>query len=1460
MFCSVVLLSGAARAAVTVDGSKTYQVIEGFGVNANHRSWNNGELSPVLDALIDQAGMSLFRVVYDNADWETNNYGGDFTVLNRTYANSPEFQALWGMMAYLNQRGISNGMMLNFQGFGPTWMGGQSLASGYESQWAQMITSAVLYAKKTNHLQFTLLGPNNEPDIPGSGIGMNASQYVTALHNLALQLDAYGLSDIRLVGPDLSNSDTNWLPQIVNDSVVMGKVAHFGMHSYSGNGTGSANINSFIKRSAYPNLTFWMTEFNVWCQVCQTGGQGTNNWLYFRGAAEYLLGHLANNASAGLLWDAYDSPYLNNFNDGIHWTYWGLFAVTNINASPRTYTPRKNLYTLSQITKYVRPGAVRIDVSGATSTLSTLAFYSTNTGQVTLTGVNTATSAATLSGTLKSLPSVTSLQLYYTDQNNNLRDNGPVSVNNGVFTVAIPANCVYTLVAAGTPAVTVSANLTSPANGASYVAPATIAIQASASTSSGSITGVGFYSGSTKIGQSTTAPYAMTWNNVPAGSYTLTAIATNSTGIVGGSSPVNVVVEGAPILIQQPQSLVVMAGSAAAFTVSATGAAPMSYQWFFNGDEVVGATSPTLLIGNAQAANAGSYSVVVSNSVGTATSADATLTVNAPGACVAAPNGLIGWWPGDGNASDISGTNNGTLQGGATATNAGVVAQAFTFNGTNNYVQIPNSNALRPTNLTIEAWVRFSALDSPSLGGSPAGDQYLVFKQNTRSSDFEGFDLSKTRGTSGDVFRFLVTSSTGQGVEIRSATLVSTGTWYHVAAVRGTNFTQLYVNGQLERQATVSFAQDYGTLPIYFGTSGQTFWDHKLKGSIDEVSIYNRALSAADIAAIYNAGSGGKCKTGGAALAITGPPQSQTVAVGSYVALTVTASGTQPLNYQWLFNGASVAGATSSVLTLAHVQSANAGSYQAVVTNSTASATSAVAVLTVLLPPALSTQPQSLTNVVGSTATFAATASGSPPLNYQWRLNGLNLTNGTRISGAKTNNLSVTSVQAVDAGSYALIVSNAVGVVTSAVAVLTVTGPPVITLPPASQSVSAGSNASFSVTASGTAPLTYQWLFNGFGLADGGQFNGTSAATLSITSAQSNNTGSYSVVVANSAGAVTSAVATLTVNVPGSCFSAPSGIVGWWPGDGNANDIVGTNNGTLQGGATATGAGLISQAFTFNGTNNYVQIPDSAALRPTNLTIEGWVRFSSLDSAGLGGSPAGDQYLVFKQNTRSSDFEGIDLSKTRVSGGDVFRFLVSPAAGTPVEIRSSTLVSTGKWYHVAAVRGTNFTQIYVNGQLERQTNVTFAQSYGTLPLYFGSSGQSFWDHKFKGSMDEVSLYNRVLSPADIAAIYAAGASGKCKPAARALTIEAAGKSEAITLEGKVLVSSSRIATFSLLPDGNSKIALDASSNVSWRIDASTDLLYWTTLTNVPHTNGVFQYMDRDATNFPRRFYRAISVP
>jgi hypothetical protein len=185
--------------------------------------------------------------------------------------------------------------------------------------------------------------------------------------------------------------------------------------------------------------------------------------------------------------------------------------------------------------------------------------------------------------------------------------------------------------------------------------------------------------------------------------------------------------------------------------------------------------------------------------------------------------------------------------------------------------------------------------------------------------------------------------------------------------------------------------------------------------------------------------------------------------------------------------------------------------------------------------PTITSQPVSQTVSVGSSATFTVAASGTAPLAYQWRFN------GTAISGATSASFTLTHAQAANAGSYSVVVSNSVGTATSNAATLTVSTTataPTITSQPASQTVNVGGTASFSVAASGTAPLSYQWRFNGAAIS------GATSGSFTVTNAQTANAGSYTVVVTNSVGTATSSVATLTVNTPtsgGIIYVAPTG-------------------------------------------------------------------------------------------------------------------------------------------------------------------------------------------------------------------------------------------------------------------------------------------------------------------------------
>jgi hypothetical protein len=172
----------------------------------------------------------------------------------------------------------------------------------------------------------------------------------------------------------------------------------------------------------------------------------------------------------------------------------------------------------------------------------------------------------------------------------------------------------------------------------------------------------------------------------------------------------------------------------------------------------------------------------------------------------------------------------------------------------------------------------------------------------------------------------------------------------------------------------------------------------------------------------------------------------------------------------------------------------------------------------VIIPPSITGQPVSITNLAGTTAVFMLTVAGTSPFTYQWRFNGASL------SGANGPVLSLTNVQVGDAGPYTVVVSNSAGSVTSQVATLTVLAPPFITAQPQSQSILERSGTVFSVTATGTAPLSYQWQFNG------GNIGGATGSALVLTNVLVSQAGNYRVVVTNVAGSVTSVVAILTVS------------------------------------------------------------------------------------------------------------------------------------------------------------------------------------------------------------------------------------------------------------------------------------------------------------------------------------------
>jgi hypothetical protein len=371
--------------------------------------------------------------------------------------------------------------------------------------------------------------------------------------------------------------------------------------------------------------------------------------------------------------------------------------------------------------------------------------------------------------------------------------------------------------------------------------------------------------------------------------------------------------------------------------------------------------------------------------------------------------------------------------------------------------------------------------------------------------------------------------------------------------------------------------------------------------------------------------------------------------------------------------------------------------------------------------PTITTQPASQTVIAGATVTFSVAATGAVPLRYQWRRNGGNISGATNVAYVISNVLSN------QAGNYTVVVSNAGGTVTSTNAVLVVNVPPFITSQPQNRAVASGSSVTFSVTASGTAPLRYQWFKDLVALT------GSTNATLLLTNVQPHHIGFYSVMVSNVAGMVLSTNAAL--NIPGNDFSQWQGLVAYYPFNGNANDAGGKgNNGTVNGATLSNDRlGASSSAYSFNGSNSAITFSAPPLTQIDNWTLSAWVNPASLSQVGFAVAVGFDDGVT-------GDGYGFGLL-----GNSEWQALFS---GVAYFSSGYSMPATSRWYHVVMLRESGTTRFFVNGTRTANTSTT-APKTPTAFTIGSNTGVRF----FNGLIDEVRIYNRALSPDEVAQLY-----------------------------------------------------------------------------------------------------------
>jgi len=273
--------------------------------------------------------------------------------------------------------------------------------------------------------------------------------------------------------------------------------------------------------------------------------------------------------------------------------------------------------------------------------------------------------------------------------------------------------------------------------------------------------------------------------------------------------------------------------------------------------------------------------------------------------CIPPPTGPVSWWPGDGNANDIINGNDGTLQNGATFA-PGKVGQAFSFDGVDDFVDIGKPPSLAFDNddaFSIEAWIN---IDDTTT-------QKTIFaKSLTAGSPFTGYVFK----VNNNVLTVLLQSDTFNDIDFNGGTTLIPGRWYHVALTYDGSSTlagtKIYLDGVEESKTTISDVipplgslLNIGNAVIGARVSNTNAIEH-MHGRIDEVEVYSRVLTSAEILAIFNAGSAGKCKD-------TETPQEPPVAVAGtsldgddLLQLDGTLSsdsGDDPLTFSWQIDG-----------------------------------------------------------------------------------------------------------------------------------------------------------------------------------------------------------------------------------------------------------------------------------------------------------------------------------------------------------------------------------------------------------------------------------------------------------------------------------------------------------------------------------------------------------------------------
>lgn len=794
-----------------------------------------------------------------------------------------------------------------------------------------------------------------------------------------------------------------------------------------------------------------------------------------------------------------------------------------------------------------------------------------------------------------------------------------------------------------------------------------------------------------------------------------------------------------PAILVQPISQSAAPGTRVTFNVTATGTGQLHYQWKKNGADLAGELSATLVIASVVAADAGDYAVIVSNAAASTTSAVARLTVGA----LQMP-------------AILTPPTNQTVSAGATVTlRASASGSApLSFQWKKNGIEIAGETS---STLTLDA-----------VTSADAGDYSVVVSNSAGVAESSKGTLSVTIPTAPVII-----------IQPKNQTVSSGSQVTFSVAASGAGQLQY----QWKKNGVDLALRTSAVLIITAATS--------LDAGAYTVLVSNSFGSTNSLAAQLVVDSA-------VPPAIVGQPGSQTLTAGAQLELSVDASGSAPLSFQWRKDGVALNGKTTASLVINNVTVADAGGYSVVVSNSVGSkvsSTASVSVVEPVPPPLILVQPVSQTARQGLRVAFTVVASGSGQLQYQWMKNGVNLT------GQQSATFQIDGVASVDAGDYSVAISNSSGTTVSVAARLIVNSSdaPAIEIQPANQTVAAGTTVSFRVTAQGSGALSYQWKSNGVDIA------GATQAVLVLENVQVSAAGKYQVVVSNSAGAAVSDEVSLVV------------AAGTTPGSPDTTFLGGSISNVTAMAVQADGKIVIVGSFTNIGgvsRDRVARLESNGALDASfaaALTVNGIVRDVTLQTDG--------KALIAGEFTSVAGTDRKGAARLNADGSLDASFTLSGGANGPVNVievqGDGKIVVGGEFTTMDGTPHPYLARMNANGSMDGSFRSATGLNAPVMDIAIQSDGKIVVAGSFTaaGGMTENGLA-RFGSDGSLDAVFQAGlASG-----ANVHELE-------LQVDGKIIVAGSFNSSGSVLRTNLARLNVNGSvdSNFNAQLSSSDEV-------------------------------------